>query len=52
MKKILSVCGICVATNFYPGMLFAQELEEYGSLEQMPKLEGKKMIIMINPKKK
>lgn len=31
---------------------FAQELEEYGSLEQMPKLEGKKMIIMINPKKK
>ena len=28
MKKILSVCGICVATNFYPGMLFAQELEE------------------------
>lgn len=31
---------------------FAQELEEYGSLEQMPKLEGKKMIMMINPKKK
>lgn len=31
---------------------FAQELEEYGTLEQMPKLEGKKMIMMINPKKK
>lgn len=31
---------------------FAQELEEFGSLEQMPKLEGKKMIMMINPKKK
>ena len=31
---------------------FAQELEDYGSLEQMPKLEGKKMIMMINPKKK
>ncbi|MCB9224787.1 MAG: translation initiation factor IF-3 [Crocinitomicaceae bacterium] len=31
---------------------FAQELEEYGTLEQMPKLEGKKMLIMINPKKK
>lgn len=30
---------------------FAQELEEFGSLEQMPKLEGKKMIMMINPKK-
>jgi len=30
---------------------FAQELEEYGTLEQMPKLEGKKMIMMINPKK-
>ena len=31
---------------------FAQELEDFGSLEQMPKLEGKKMIMMINPKKK
>ncbi len=31
---------------------FAQELEEYGVVESMPKLEGKKMIIMINPKKK
>ena len=31
---------------------FAQELEDVGVLEQMPKLEGKKMIIMINPKKK
>ena len=31
---------------------FAQELEDIGILEQMPKLEGKRMIIMINPKKK
>lgn len=31
---------------------FAQELEEHGVIEQMPKLEGKKMIMMINPKKK
>jgi translation initiation factor IF-3 len=31
---------------------FAQELEEVGLLEQMPKLEGKRMTIMINPKKK
>lgn len=31
---------------------FAQELEEFGTVEQMPKLEGKKMIMMINPKKK
>lgn len=30
---------------------FAQELEEFGTLEQMPKLEGKKMIMIINPKK-
>ena len=30
---------------------FAQALEEYGKLEQMPKLEGKRMIIVINPKK-
>lgn len=31
---------------------FAQELEDYGIVEQMPKLEGKRMIMMINPKKK
>jgi translation initiation factor IF-3 len=31
---------------------FAQELAELGVLEQMPKLEGKRMTIMINPKKK
>ncbi|MFA5575257.1 MAG: translation initiation factor IF-3 [Brumimicrobium sp.] len=30
---------------------FAQELSDYGVLEQMPKLEGKRMTIMINPKK-
>ncbi len=31
---------------------FAQELSEIGTLESMPKLEGKRMIIMLNPKKK
>ncbi|WP_429413463.1 translation initiation factor IF-3 [Roseimarinus sediminis] len=30
----------------------AQELEELGSLDQMPKLEGKRMTIFISPKKK
>ena len=30
----------------------AQELEEFGTLEQMPKLEGKRMTIFISPKKK
>lgn len=30
----------------------AQELEEYGTLEQMPRLEGKRMTIFISPKKK
>jgi len=30
----------------------AQELAEHGVVEQMPKLEGKRMIMMINPKKK
>jgi len=30
----------------------AQALEEYGVIENMPKLEGKKMIMMIAPKKK
>jgi translation initiation factor IF-3 len=28
----------------------AQDLEEFGKLEQMPKLEGKRMIIIISPK--
>jgi|TARA_R110000787_G_scaffold15038_2_gene46273 translation initiation factor IF-3 len=29
----------------------AQELEEYGKVEQLPKLEGKRMIMFISPKK-
>ena len=31
---------------------FAQELEEYGTVEQLPKLEGKRMTVLFNPKKK
>ena len=31
---------------------FIQELMEYGLPEQMPKLDGKRMFIIINPKKK
>ncbi len=31
---------------------FVSELEDLGVPEAMPKMEGKKMIIMINPKKK
>ena len=31
---------------------FALELDEYGKAEQMPKLEGKRMIMMITPVKK
>lgn len=30
----------------------AQRLEEFGAVEQLPKLEGKKMAIVIAPKKK
>lgn len=30
----------------------ATELEDYGIVESMPKLEGKRMIMMITPKKK
>ncbi len=30
----------------------AQDLEEYGKVESMPKLIGKRMIMMIQPKKK
>ena len=29
----------------------AQELEEYGKVEQLPKLEGKRMIMFVTPKK-
>ena len=31
---------------------FAYELDEYGKAEQMPKLEGKRMIMMFSPAKK
>ena len=30
---------------------FAQDLEEYGKVERLPKLEGKRMIMIIAPKK-
>ena len=31
---------------------FAQELEDMGVVEQLPRLEGKRMTIVFNPKKK
>ncbi len=31
---------------------FAQELEDVAAVEQLPKLEGKRMIMMFNPRKK
>lgn len=31
---------------------FIKELEEVGAAEELPKLEGKRMIVMISPKKK
>ena len=30
---------------------FANDLEEYGKVEQMPKLEGKRMVLFLAPKK-
>jgi translation initiation factor IF-3 len=30
----------------------AQDLEEYGKVESLPKLEGKRMFMMMAPKKK
>ena len=30
---------------------FANDLEDYGKVEQLPVLEGKRMIIMLTPKK-
>lgn len=31
---------------------FAQELEEFGKVEQLPQLEGKRMMMTLAPKKK
>ena len=31
---------------------FANDLEDYGKVEQLPRLEGKRMIISFSPKKK
>ncbi len=31
---------------------FAQELEEYGKVEQLPTMDGKKMTMVLGPKKK
>ena len=31
---------------------FAQDLEEYGKVDQLPKLEGKRMLMFISPKSK
>jgi translation initiation factor IF-3 len=31
---------------------FANDLEEYGKVDQLPKLEGKRMILSLSPKKK
>jgi translation initiation factor IF-3 len=30
----------------------ATDLEEYGKVDQLPKLEGKQMIMFLSPKKK
>ncbi len=35
----------------YVLLRFAQELEDYGKVERLPKLEGKRMIMVIAPKK-
>jgi translation initiation factor IF-3 len=29
-----------------------EDLEEYGSVEQMPQMEGRQMVMVIGPKKK
>ena len=31
---------------------FMKELEEYGAAEALPKMEGRRMIVIISPKKK
>jgi translation initiation factor IF-3 len=65
LKKFLSEGSKVKAFVFFRGrtivfkdrgeillLRFAQELADYGVIEQLPKMEGKKMNLMINPKKK
>jgi translation initiation factor IF-3 len=35
----------------YVLLKFAADLEEFGKVEQLPRLEGKRMIMVIAPKK-
>src|SRR6218665_356101 len=64
-KKFLQECSKLKAYVFFRGrtivfkergeillLKFIQELADLGTPEQLPKLEGKRMIVMINPKKK
>ncbi|RMG83866.1 MAG: translation initiation factor IF-3 [Bacteroidetes bacterium] len=64
-RKFLEECAKLKAYVFFKGrtivyrdqgqillLKLAQELEDIGIVEQMPKMEGKRMIMMIAPKKK
>ena len=64
-KGFLQECAKLKAYVFFKGrsimfkeqgevllLRFANDLEEYGKVDQMPQLEGKRMIIMLSPKKK
>jgi len=31
---------------------FIKELEDYGTADELPKMEGRRMLVMISPKKK
>ena len=56
-KNNLKLCDYCnkLWTTENQGQILllrlAQDLEEYGKVEQMPKLEGKRMIMFMAPKK-
>ena len=54
-KEFLSEGNKVKAYVFFKGrsilLRFANDLEEYGKVEQMPVLEGKRMILFIAPKK-
>ena len=49
---ILSLSIFLLLAVGRPMLRFIQDLEEWAKVEQMPKLEGKRMSIMLAPKPK
>ena len=51
LENLIEKSGYVSKSKYKALEKLAQELEEYGKVEQLPKLEGKRMIMFIAPKK-